>query len=52
MGRLHGAKIAAAQRGELRHPLPVGLIYDADGDVVKDPDEQIQARRDGAQLAP
>ncbi|WP_028193441.1 recombinase family protein [Salinispora pacifica] len=42
MGRLHGAKLAAAQRGELRHPLPVGLVYDADGDVVKDPDEQIQ----------
>ncbi|HJT90615.1 MAG TPA: hypothetical protein VJ777_01545 [Mycobacterium sp.] len=43
MGRLHGAKLAAAQRGELRHSLPVGLIYDSDGDVVKDPDEQIQA---------
>jgi DNA invertase Pin-like site-specific DNA recombinase len=42
MGRLHGAKLAAAHRGELRHPLPVGLVYDADGDVVKDPDEQIQ----------
>src|SRR6266545_4724038 len=42
MGRLHGAKLAAAERGELRHPLPVGLIYDADGGVVKEPDEQIQ----------
>jgi DNA invertase Pin-like site-specific DNA recombinase len=42
MGRLHGAKLAAAHRGELRNPLPVGLVYDADGDVVKDPDEQIQ----------
>jgi DNA invertase Pin-like site-specific DNA recombinase len=26
MGRLQGAKRAAAGRGELRHPLPVGLV--------------------------
>src|SRR5215510_12591175 len=27
-GRLHGAKQAAAERGDLRCPLPVGLVYD------------------------
>ncbi|MGW1047540.1 recombinase family protein, partial [Streptomyces sp. NPDC002547] len=27
-GRLHGARNAAAMRGELRLPLPVGLVYD------------------------
>jgi DNA invertase Pin-like site-specific DNA recombinase len=42
LGRLHGAKLAAAHRGELRHPLPVGLVYDADGGIVKDPDEQVR----------
>jgi DNA invertase Pin-like site-specific DNA recombinase len=41
LGRLHGAKLAAAHRGDLRHPLPVGLVYAADGSVVKDPDEQV-----------
>jgi DNA invertase Pin-like site-specific DNA recombinase len=30
-GRLQGAKLAAAQRGELRFPLPVGYVYDDDG---------------------
>ncbi len=43
LGRLHGAKLAAAHRGELRHPLPVGFVYDGDGAIVKDPDEQVQA---------
>jgi hypothetical protein len=42
LGRLHGAKLAAAQRGDLRHPLPVGFVYDYDHTVVKDPDEQVQ----------
>jgi DNA invertase Pin-like site-specific DNA recombinase len=42
LGRLHGAKLAAAQRGDLRHPLPVGFVYDYDNTVVKDPDEQVQ----------
>jgi hypothetical protein len=34
---------ATAARGELRHPLPVGLVYDADGQIVLDPDEQVRA---------
>ena len=39
LGRLHGAKLAAASRGDLRHPLPVGYVYDQDGQVIKDPDQ-------------
>ncbi|MCK2241848.1 MULTISPECIES: recombinase family protein [unclassified Crossiella] len=41
-GRLHGAKLAAAHRGELRAPLPVGFVYDLDNQVVIDPDEQVR----------
>jgi excisionase family DNA binding protein len=41
-GRLQGAKKAAAARGELRAPLPVGLVYDQDGVTVPDPDEQVR----------
>jgi DNA invertase Pin-like site-specific DNA recombinase len=40
-GRLHGAKINKAKRGELRFPLPVGFIYDEDSNIVFDPDEQV-----------
>jgi hypothetical protein len=42
LGRLHGAKLAAAHRGDLRHPLPVGFVYDDEGLIVKDPDEQVR----------
>jgi DNA invertase Pin-like site-specific DNA recombinase len=41
-GRLHGAKLAAAGRGDLRAPLPVGFVYDGEDRVVFDPDEQIR----------
>jgi DNA invertase Pin-like site-specific DNA recombinase len=41
-GRLQGAKRAAAERGELRFPLPVGLVYDAEGNTVIDPDDEVQ----------
>jgi DNA invertase Pin-like site-specific DNA recombinase len=41
--RLDGARVAAAARGDLRLPLPAGLVHDDDGQVVKDPDEEIQA---------
>ena len=42
-GRLQAAKLAAAGRGELRAPLPVGLVYDDDGMVVIDPDAEVRA---------
>lgn len=42
-GRLQGARRAAAARGELRVPLPVGLIYDDEDQVVLDPDEEVRA---------
>lgn len=40
-GRLQGAKRAAAARGELRTPLPVGYLHDEDGLTVIDPDEEV-----------
>jgi DNA invertase Pin-like site-specific DNA recombinase len=41
--RLQGGKRNKAQRGELRFPLPVGLIYgDEPGSVLLDPDVEVQ----------
>jgi DNA invertase Pin-like site-specific DNA recombinase len=40
--RMRGALLAKARRGELRVPLPVGFVYDAQGQVVLDPDQQVQ----------
>ena len=40
--RLQGGIRSKARRGELRMPLPVGLVYDAQGKVVLDPDKQVQ----------
>jgi len=42
-GRLQQAKRAAAERGELRTPLPVGYVRDELGDVLIDPDAEVQA---------
>ncbi|MCA1700848.1 MAG: recombinase family protein, partial [Actinobacteria bacterium] len=42
-GRLQGAKRAAAERGELRFPLPVGYVYDEDGQTIIDADEEVRA---------
>jgi DNA invertase Pin-like site-specific DNA recombinase len=41
--RLQESKRAAAARGELRVPLPVGFVYDEDGRVVIDPDAEVAA---------
>jgi DNA invertase Pin-like site-specific DNA recombinase len=41
--RLQGSKKAAAERGELRAPLPVGYVHDELGGVVIDPDAEVQA---------
>jgi len=41
--RLIGGQLAKARRGELEVPLPVGLVYDAAGKAVLDPDRSVQA---------
>ena len=41
--RLLGGQRSKAARGELRVPLPLGLVYDEDGQVVFDPDRQVVA---------
>jgi excisionase family DNA binding protein len=41
--RMAAAKKAAAARGELRTPLPVGYVHDEAGEVILDPDEEVQA---------
>jgi DNA invertase Pin-like site-specific DNA recombinase len=41
--RLQGAKRAAAERGELRFPLPVGYVHDEEGATIIDPDQEIHA---------
>jgi DNA invertase Pin-like site-specific DNA recombinase len=41
-GRLQESKRAAARRGALRFPLPVGYLYDDDGHTVLDPHEEIR----------
>ena len=41
--RLQGGILARASRGELEMALPVGLTYAAEGKVVLDPDQQVQA---------
>lgn len=40
--RLQGGLINKARRGELRKPLPTGLVYTAQDQVVLDPDRQVR----------
>jgi DNA invertase Pin-like site-specific DNA recombinase len=40
--RLRGGILSKAQRGQLKMPLPVGLVYDPAQRVVLDPDKQVQ----------
>ena len=40
--RLQGGKLNKAAKGELRAPLPVGLIYDERGRIVLDPDAEVR----------
>jgi DNA invertase Pin-like site-specific DNA recombinase/predicted DNA-binding transcriptional regulator AlpA len=42
-GRMQGARRAAAARGELRFPLPVGYVRDVDGHTVIDTDQEVAA---------
>ncbi len=43
-GRLTAGLLAKAARGELALQLPIGLVRDASGVVIKDPDQEIQVR--------
>lgn len=40
--RLLGGKLEKAAKGQLRFPLPTGLVYDPAGQVILDPDEEVQ----------
>jgi DNA invertase Pin-like site-specific DNA recombinase/Txe/YoeB family toxin of Txe-Axe toxin-antitoxin module len=40
--RMLGGIRSKARRGELELPLPTGLIYDATGRIVRDPDERVR----------
>ena len=42
--RLHQGERQKAARGELRLPLPAGLIHMRDGGVTFNPDEEVQER--------
>src|SRR6266700_3320363 len=42
--RLHQGERQKAARGELRMPLPAGLIHNRDGSVTFNPDEEVQER--------
>jgi hypothetical protein len=40
--RLLGGKLAKAEQGQLRFRLPVGFLYDAAGQIILDPDEEVR----------
>jgi len=40
--RMRGAVLSKAKRGELAAPLPIGLVYNEEGRVGLDPDQQVQ----------
>ena len=40
--RMQGGLLNKAKRGELRRALPIGYIYDENGQIGKDPDAQVQ----------
>src|SRR6266436_97010 len=42
--RLHQGERQKAARGELRLPLPAGLVHDRSGTIILNPDEEVQAR--------
>ena len=42
--RLHQGERQKAARGELRLPLPAGLVRTRGGEIIRHPDEQVQAR--------
>ena len=42
--RLHQGERQKAAGGELRLPLPAGLLYDRTGAIIFNPDEEVQGR--------
>lgn len=40
--RMRGGLLNKAKRGELRRSLSIGYVYDENGQIVKDPDAQVQ----------
>lgn len=40
--RLQGGILSQARRGALKLPLPIGLIYDSDNNVMLDPDAEVR----------
>src|SRR5258708_37087259 len=40
--RMHGGLLAKARRGELKRRLPAGLVYDAAGTIMLDPDTEVR----------
>ena len=42
--RLHQGERQKAARGELRLPLPAGLVQERHGGIALNPDEEVQAR--------
>jgi DNA invertase Pin-like site-specific DNA recombinase len=40
--RLQGGKLNKAKKGELKTPLPVGFVYDDEGQTVFDPDSEVR----------
>ena len=40
--RMRGGLLSKARRGELQVPIPVGFLYDAQGHIMLDPDQQVQ----------
>jgi DNA invertase Pin-like site-specific DNA recombinase len=40
--RLRGGILSKARRGELMIPPPVGLVYNSEGELTLDPDQQVQ----------
>lgn len=42
--RLHQGELQKAARGELRTPLPAGLVHERGGQITLNPDEEVQGR--------
>ena len=42
--RLRGGLLNKARRGELKVPLPIGLVYDGDEQAILDPNQEVQQR--------